>query len=284
MNNYKKEDVLSVVVSFNPTELIRENLDALTKQVAQVVVLDNGSNAEAVAILKDAEATHENLRVIYNEENKGIAARLNEGVALAKEMQKPLLLTMDQDTVLEDDCVEKQLKVLNTDDTVASVGIKRVEKHEEKEYYYKDYLITSGTLSKVSCLEKAGGYRDELFVDMVDIDISLALRKAGYNLTITNGAGMDHKVGEYEEKKILGITHRYLSHSPQRFYSLYKNTVIINRLYKKDFRKFCFKLNFFKVVEFIKICLEKDSREKYRNAIQGIKDGKKAYVTFVKEN
>ena len=46
MNNYKKEDVLSVVVSFNPTELIRENLDALTKQVAQVVVLDNGSNAD----------------------------------------------------------------------------------------------------------------------------------------------------------------------------------------------------------------------------------------------
>lgn len=284
MSLYQKDDVLAVIVSYNCSEVIRKNVDSLVKQVSSLVIFDNGSDQESIDILTELEQIYENCRVVYDSENKGIAARLNQGIAEAKKLQKPLLLTMDQDTVLDADCVEKQLAVLNKDETVASVGIKRTEKNPEKEYYYKDYLITSGTLSIVERVEKAGGYRDELFVDMVDIDISLALRKAGYNLAITNGAGMNHKVGEYEEKKILGITHRYLSHSPQRFYSLYKNTVIINRLYKKDFRKFCFKLNFFKVVEFIKICLEKDSREKYRNAIQGIKDGKKAYVTFVKEN
>lgn len=271
-NLYSKEDVLAVVVTFNCEPLLLDNIKSLRNQVSKIIVIDNNSKQDSKKYL---ELAKEYCTIIYEVENKGIPFRLNEAIDIAQKEGYKLLLTMDQDTVLALDAVGYMLDVLNNDMKVASVGPARRSRYEDKDYYYKDYLITSGNLVKVDALIDAGRYDSSLFVDMVDIDISLALRKKKYNLAISNKASMKHKVGEYEERQILGLKRKYLSHGSFRFYQIYKNLVIVEKRYIKFFPLFCIKLAITHLGDFLLIMFENDSKNKYKSAMRGMIDAYK---------
>lgn len=271
-NMYDKNSVLAVIVSYNCTEIIKENVASLFGQTGEILVIDNGSGEDSLKILNDLRISGF-CKTMLCDCNEGIPVRLNQALEYAVNKGYELLLTMDQDTVLDKAAVSMLLEVLNIDNSVVSVGPRRGNKRLNEKYYYKDYLITSGNLVKISAIKEVGGFKKALFVDMIDIDISLSLRKHGYKLAIANEAQMKHKVGEIEERTILGMRYRYLSHSPDRFFFIYRNTIIINRLYYKDFKAFCLKLDFFKLLDFIRIFFENDRKNKFNKALAGIKAG-----------
>ena len=216
-----------------------------------------------------------NCSIIYSHHNEGISKQLNNAIRILSEKGYRLILTMDQDTVLEKNCVYHMINILNQDRNVVSVGPKRRKKKQSKEYYYKDYLITSGNLVKIDILKEIGGFDEKLFIDMVDIDISLAIRQSGYRLAISNKAGMRHKVGEKEIRKWGKIEYTYLSHSPNRFYSIYHNLIYVAKKYYNKFPIFCLKLCATHFYDFLKISLENNSKEKYYQAKSGFMNGLK---------
>ena len=230
---FSRKDVCAVIISYNCESIIIDNVNSLLGQVAEVLIIDNGSNEHAKKILKMLESKS-NCSIIYSHHNEGISKQLNNAIRILSEKGYRLILTMDQDTVLEKNCVYHMINILNQDRNVVSVGPKRRKKKQSKEYYYKDYLITSGNLVKIDILKEIGGFDEKLFIDMVDIDISLAIRQSGYRLAISNKAGMRHKVGEKEIRKWGKIEYTYLSHSPNRFYSIYHNLIYVAILTKNQ--------------------------------------------------
>ncbi len=272
---YNKSDVLAAIVTYNPREVLIKNVESLSEQVGKIIIFDNHSNELSKKILMKLEKRF-NCKIIFNETNEGIAIRLNEAVEFADINGYFLLLSMDQDTILNKKCVQAMIDVMNNDPKVASVGPARVSRKRNCRYYYKDYLITSGNLIQVSAIKKVGGYRDGLFIDMVDIDISLALRKARYKLAISNDARMVHKVGEKERSMLFGKQIEYMSHSAERFYYIYRNLLLINKIYLKFFCGFCLKLNISHLITFLHIAVESNSKAKFQKALQGIRDGIKA--------
>lgn len=271
---FSRKDVCAVVISYNCESIIVENVNSLLDQVAEVLIIDNGSNEHAKKLLKTLECKR-NCSVIYSCHNEGISKQLNNATKILSEKEYKLILTMDQDTVLEKNCVYHMINVLNQDRKVVSVGPKRRKKKQSKDYYYKDYLITSGNLVKLDILKEIGGYDEKLFIDMVDIDISLAIRQSGYRLAISNKAGMRHKVGEQEVRKWGGFEYTYLSHNPNRFYSIYHNLIYVTKKYYKKFPIFCIKLCVTHFCDFLKISLENNSQEKYHQAKDGFMNGLK---------
>ncbi len=272
---YTIEDVMAVIVSFNCDEVIIRNVESLKNQVAEIVIMDNNSTGDSMKILNRLKNIN-NCIVILHDSNEGISKRLNQTVKLAKEKGFKFLLTMDQDTVLSKDCVKNMLDVINHDNTIGAVGPKRFNKKEGKEYYYKDYLITSGNLLRLDIFDKHLEYDENLFIDMVDIDISLAIRSINYKLAISNRANMEHKVGLPEERKFGRLIYRYYSHSPRRFYSIYHNLIYIEKKYFKKYPGFCLKLFVSLMIDYLKIFLENECREKFANANKGLHDGIKA--------
>lgn len=276
---YKMADVCAVIVSYNCTNVIFENIHSLLKQTAQLLIIDNASCERSKNILSRYE-NEPNIMVVYCRENAGIAKRLNDALFWAADHGYKLLLTMDQDTVLHDNCVRHMLEVLNADVRNVSVGPNRKTKNDAahpKNSWNIDasYLITSGNLVKVDNALYVGGYMTDLFIDLVDIEFSLALRSAGNLLKIAKNARMDHKVGEYEFNSLMGFNFCYLSHSPKRFYYIYRNHVIIIKKYFLKYPFFCMKMMFFLTLDSFKVIFEKKSKEKIKEAFKGIIDGMK---------
>ncbi len=267
---YQSTDICAVIVTYNCEPAINDNIASLLKQVQHVLIVDNHSKPESREILKSWN-NHEHVTLIFNEKNEGISMSLNAALQFAQENRYPLLLTMDQDCVLYEECVEKLLVELNQNEDVAAVGPNR--KPERTDTREKSYLITSGCLVVVEKAVEAGGYDNDLFVDMVDFDFSLALRKKGYRLLMVGNAYMHHKVGVYEENMILGKKYRYLSHSPDRFYHMYRGKVILIKKYFSKFPLFCMKMMLITAKETLTMQFEANAKEKNSKMCKGVKSG-----------
>ena len=167
------------------------------------------------------------------------------------------------------------LELLNAIDEKAgyiSVGPSYKNVAEEK-YLDVNFLITSGNLVLIDAIEAVKGYSEELFIDGVDIDFSWSLLQSGYRLRQLGKVIMHHKIGEYERSKMLRI--QYLSHTPIRFYYIYRNTILIFKKYHKEFRINCLKM----VLALLLIdtsqllFIESRKKEKLKMAINGLYDG-----------
>ena len=269
---YEIKDVCAVIVSYNCDGVILDNIDSLLKQTGHILVLDNGSCEESKKHIEGYK-DKENVTAIYHKTNEGIAKRLNEALAWAEENGYPLLLTMDQDTILDENCVIQMLKVMNREPRCASVGPNR-KGNRIKKSREVSYLITSGNLVNIKFAQQAGGYYSDLFIDLVDIEFSLALRRAGFLLYVADKAFMKHKVGEYETNRVLGSEIKYLSHSPKRFYYIYRNHTIIVREYFSQYPAFCTKILLLLAVDTGKLLFEANKGEKLCMLKRGLRDGR----------
>lgn len=272
---YKKEDMCAVVISFNCDETLVENVFALSKQVMRIVIIDNCStDCRSIKILDNLKQ-HSGVEVIFDTENRGVAAQLNRGLEICSKYEYSLMLTMDQDTVLNDSCVAEMLAVMNENDNIVSVGPNRKMTNKRGDSFtIANYLITSGNLVQVERAKECGGFFTDLFIDLVDIDFSLAIRKKGYQLARANNAFMKHKVGEYEVNSFMGRKIQYLTHSYKRFYYIYRNNIIVFRKFFKSFPIDCLKMEAFQFKSFVKMLLiEKNKKDKLKNIKCGILEG-----------
>ena len=116
--NYTKKDVAAVVVTYNGKETSGV-IDVLLDQTAHVVIVDNGSEK---AYFDSIESYKKNpsVTIIKNAENMGQAEALNQGWKKVDELGLSLVMTMDQDSLLQTNCVSKLLKGIN--DGFDSVG------------------------------------------------------------------------------------------------------------------------------------------------------------------
>ena len=97
------------------TQSCLEELELRGGPGLEVIVVDNGSSDETAAIL----AAKPQLRVVRNAENRGFAAAVNQGLALAR---APLVCVLNNDTLLTDGWLEPLLAPLTGDARVVLVG------------------------------------------------------------------------------------------------------------------------------------------------------------------
>lgn len=275
---YTSANILAAIVSYNPTTTLIQNVTSLKPQVGKIIILDNASEPRSRTIVERIESDGD-AQVLYYNENLGIATRLNQALSIAHNYGFSLLLTMDQDTVLFGDCVEQMLRILNENPEVDSIGPNRSQEFETETpagYTVANYIITSGNLVKVNKALNCNGYMEDLFIDLVDIDFSLALRASGSVVARANRARMHHKVGETATGKLLFWTYHYQTHSSRRYYYISRNKIIVFNKYRHVFPAYITRsevLAFFASL-WMAFC-ERHEPEKIREARRGVRDGRK---------
>jgi len=85
----------------------------------QLLIIDDGSNDNALETI--ADITDERICIIRDGKNKGLAARLNEAIDLAK---GEYFARMDQDDISYPERFERQVEVLNTSPELDLVSVK----------------------------------------------------------------------------------------------------------------------------------------------------------------
>ncbi|HYH18104.1 MAG TPA: glycosyltransferase family 2 protein [Azospirillum sp.] len=245
--------VAAVVVTYHPNAAVTRTLAAALAQARWLVVVDNASPLDRLAPVETAvQAAGARADLLRNTENLGIAAAQNRGIAWARTLGARHILLLDQDSVPLPGMVAALLGALDSGVRVGmavpvtadggqrkptrfltSVDGRRAigQAVDQALLHHVLYAIASGSLIPVDVLDSVGPMREDFFIDFVDVEFGLRLRRAGWDIVAVRDAHLQHRLGAYEERRLFGRTIPVTHHSAQRRYTQYRNRVRTLRLY-----------------------------------------------------
>lgn len=137
-------------------------------------------------------------------------------------------------------------------------------------------VMTSGNLINLNIYQKIGGFDESLFIDCVDFDYCLNVKKHKYQIIRLNYIKLQHELGNITQKKFLNKTAFADNHSATRRYYIVRNRNYICDKYEKQFPNYCKLERKRTKIELIKVWLfEKEKVIKTRAMIKGYKDYKR---------
>ena len=266
--------IAGVVVWYNPTEEDKKNIDSYLPYLDKLYIIDNSEN-------KNTYCSKDNVSYIFNGKNIGISEALNKAAKLALKGKYKWLLTMDQDTKMNEECFiefNKIFKSINLDNIeIITPWHKTILSHlvPIEEYTYPNEVMTSANLVNLEILKKLNFFDERLFIDGIDIEYGLRLNKNGYKIMQCNKISVLHNLGNIEYHKFFGKVFMCTNHNYLRQYYMARNYRYIRDMYIDYDRKFCttlvkIKSNIFKIVMY-----EKDKFRKLKYIFKGIRDYKK---------
>lgn len=160
------------------------------------------------------------------ETNIGVAAALNKGLQKAIDEGYDWLLTMDQDSVFEPGAL-KELKdvAFSSRENIAIVSPFHFIKRPVKTSAIEEVTITmtSGNLLRVSAARSVGMFEEKLFIDSVDNEYCLRLRKHGFRIIRVNRSILHHALGTLKKNIV--------THPASRRYYITRNMLYVMKKY-----------------------------------------------------
>ncbi|WP_425956315.1 glycosyltransferase [Xylanimonas sp. McL0601] len=239
--------LIAVVSSFRPTDELVRNVGLIAGQVDEVVVVDDGSGPDYGAVLDHVRAA--GARVVALAENQGIAAALNAGLREAALAPEDLVVTFDQDSTVPEGFIAALVAqwdagvraglAMGMVSPESFAGLRQVLRGaDEHGFRHSREPIQSGSLVSGEVLAAAGYQREELFIDLVDIEYYLRLKRLGRACLVAPGLVLPHELGRTYPFTLLGrrirLSGRQLTLSlstPFRYYYRARSRVVINREY-----------------------------------------------------
>lgn len=234
--------VCAIVVTYHPGAEVPGHVDAILRQAARVIVVDNEATAESRARLA-IFAGNPAVELVHNPENLGVATALNQGVQRALAAGYEWIATFDQDSVVPEEFFSRLLAA-----HAAYPGRERVavlaplyrDRHlgfiyssagPVKEAISGDVPVpltaASGNLVAAAAFRAVGGFRDDFFIDCVDFEFCLRCRRAGWLVLEVRRVILDHALGRYQQFRWLWRNPRINDYDATRRYYQTRNRLIL---------------------------------------------------------
>ncbi len=240
--------VVAVISAFNPGPALLDACTSLLPQTSSVTIVDDGSTIDVTEILDACAAA--GCQIVLLGQNSGIASALNTGVdtAFASGPNAEFVLTLDQDSTLQSDYVERALAAFDSA-RAAGVQVGLVAPHSVEglpsrvaEVRNGVVLglepIQSGLVIPRSVWQSAGPFRAGLFIDSVDTEYFMRLSDLGFETVLAAGTHLGHSLGGRFHPTIFGRRLRFggnevslVRSSPFRYYYIARNRVLMNRAF-----------------------------------------------------
>jgi rhamnosyltransferase len=247
--------VVGVVVAYYPDlEKLRRLLGSAAGQVDQLVVIDNGANAELGAWIQQ-QPLRVTPQYVPMRQNTGIGAAQNAGIRIALRHAASHVLLLDQDSYPDQGMVRAMLdgesRLLGNGVKLAAVGpqlhdeatgrpfrfiqfpfgIKKWANaaNLESGHIVTHHLVASGTMIRTAVFERVGLMREELFIEYVDVEWGLRARSYGFVSFGIPAARMSHNLGDKRATVLFGLKTVPL-HSPLRHYYTMRNAIFMQKL------------------------------------------------------
>jgi rhamnosyltransferase len=241
-----KENICAILVTYYPDALFAQRLERIRDQVGRILIVDN--TADAKCGLASQLVSDDALNVLENKENLGIGAALNQGLTRAIQLGYQWMITFDQDSWVHEDLVTTLISIVEQQPQPDLVGIIGCNfEHETSHlstikhkvagpnFSEAKTVITSGSLLSAAVFSAVGPFRSDFFIDFVDHEYCLRLRKLGYSVLTANAPLMVHALGAPTPlsfdtaigKFSLVLTNR----SPLRRYYMTRNGILVAKAY-----------------------------------------------------
>jgi len=247
----KEFSIASLTVAYNGGEVLERHLDALrrqTQKIDEIVVVNNASTDDTLDLLaaKFPEVTVLNLST-----NGGVGGGFAAGLDYAAITKKyDWVWLFDQDSVPAADGLELLLAGLqHLHGDAASIAILapvsadpetkmtcpglswqggrivKISTDSNRPITLVDLVISSGSLVRREALAAVGLPRADFFMDFVDYEHCLRLRRHGFKIAVVRDSHLDHVLGAPTTFNILGHTTHWTDHAPWRIYYMTRNEV-----------------------------------------------------------
>jgi rhamnosyltransferase len=231
----------AVVVSYYPDSDFSRRLRVAAEQVELLVVVDNTDDLQAK---KDIYKICRTFGVLYKNlsTNVGIAKATNVGIQELLLHGCDCILFLDQDSSLLPGAVKQmELSLQRARDNGISVGMVCPETHDEylgspkfeseKEDCEVQFAISSGALVLADVIREIGLFVEEYFIDCVDQEYCLRVRRSGKRIIRSSSAHMLHRLGNPSKHYMCGLSFITTNHIAIRRYYIARNTVWMTKAY-----------------------------------------------------
>jgi rhamnosyltransferase len=240
----------ALIVTYHPPASVLAEIATIRAQCARVIVIDNASDPAELGGLERLAAEAPDVELIRNATNVGLAAALNQGCRLAREQGFEWILLLDQDT----DAFATMVEALHAavlahphPERVGVVGSNHYDElgrlahkpHANEPYRVVPFVITSGSLLRLAVLDEVGPFRDDMFIDYVDIEFGFRLEKHGRESLLCMTPTMRHIWGNPRRVRILGREIMVTNHSAFRRYFIVRNGIYVMTRYWPTFPLRC---------------------------------------------
>ncbi|HTG56177.1 MAG TPA: glycosyltransferase, partial [Niabella sp.] len=231
------EKIFGVVILYNPAKEVREYIAGYLSFLEELMIIDNSEPASKL----DLSGWGDQVTIVQDGINKGIAARLNQAARYAIEKGAKWLLTMDQDSFFSGDYLKQYLDCLGSipdTDKIAMCGVafESVPSIIECSVVETDNLITSGSMVNLDVFKKIVDFDENLFVDEVDFEYCARAITNGFKTIQFQNIYLNHSLGtvsQHRSLKSLKKTSRTL-HAPLRLYYMVRNYLYVRDRYQAE--------------------------------------------------
>jgi GT2 family glycosyltransferase len=257
----KKISIASVTAVYNGARVLPRQLEALrglTRRLDEIIVVNNASTDDTVSAIKEhgSEVTILNLP-----ENGGVGGGFAAGLQYAAyEKKHDWIWLLDDDSVPAPDTLERLIGGLDfLGENAASTAIlapvcansesqvgysaslwrdghRHSKGAKNQRIFFVDSVISSGTLLRREAVEEIGLPREDYFMDFVDHEYCLRLRRHGYKIAVVADSRLEHALGEPTTTNVFGFTRNWTLHAPWREYYMARNEIFTVWKYFPDWR------------------------------------------------
>ena len=225
----------AIVYEPDSAEVVAAVCGQLRALAADPVVIDNSTSPGATELVR-AQCRRSGVELIGDGTNRGTACGINRLLEIAAERGRDWLTYFDQDSRLLGDYAARLPSLATIDPDVAGVGSVFDEAGappEPEPCREARYLIASGTSWRVAAVVGAGGCDEEMFLDVVDIELCLRLRAHGWRLLVDPARAMVHHIGA-DRLRIAGPV-TASRHPAWRRRLMWRNSIVLARRYAGRF-------------------------------------------------
>lgn len=220
-------------VVYNPTDKQIERINAISLS-HPVYIYDNSETINIIPY-------NNSIALIQNGKNDGIASGLNALLEMASRDGRSHIITMDQDSLIDDYFIKKITSLVGIDDKEIIIA----PTHYTGDIIYDTDLIgkssqnlyvlttmTSGNLLNVKSAIDVGKFEEKYFIDYVDHEFCLRANQKGYKVIISRDLKLEHSLGNSEKRfSLLSLEFTPTFHAPVRRIYMTRNRGDVWRKY-----------------------------------------------------
>jgi rhamnosyltransferase len=240
------ENICAIFIAYFPDTQFSERLEKMRRQVAKILVVDNTPGGTGLGASLHSQNGLD-IEVIENRANLGVGAALNQGFARAIQLGYRWVVTFDQDSWAQGNLISTLAGIIKRQSRQDRLGIVGCNFEDQNlnapavkpnsvgpDFLEPLTVITSGSLMSTEVFSAVGPFRQDFFIDFIDHEYCLRLRKRGYSVLMSTAPLMTHALGA-AEKLGTGITgHLSLvltNRPPIRRYYMARNCLLVAKEY-----------------------------------------------------
>lgn len=271
-----------MVITYFPDDDIISRLVRIQQQLPSIIIIDNASSEHCLSKL-ETFSVEQKIRLVENNKNEGIAKALNQAASLAIESGFSWILTLDQDTIVQEYMFDELAAIYKSSscrspligsnywDALRNKQFIECSSQTDYSFIEQRTLITSGTLMRLDLFASIGGFREDYFIDSVDHEYCLRVRANNFPVLISCKNLMSHSIGISGSR---ASRFQAFEHPPIRKYYIARNTLITLKDYFTREPAWAIRQLLRLTVEFASILLfERDKKNKSYAFMRGIIDG-----------